>query len=249
MTPFLRKRGHWQEWAVAQRTALAAATRLSDLAGQAVSRRLLATAYDDLGDYAQALDYYMTSLELYRRLGNRCGEARTFSGLGMLAARQGRYDDAAGDKAGEAVTLYGIGWDHCLLDDFEQAREFCRRALALNTEVGNRDVSAAIWDSLGYAEHHLGNLTEAAACYQRALGIVREFGDRWREAVTLTHIGDTRHDAADLPQAREAWQQAVAILEDLDHPDAGKVRAKLCRIQVTTVAPGPARLRQEPRPA
>ena len=253
MTPFLRKRGHWHEWAVTQRTALAAATRLSDIAGQAVSCRLLATAYDDLGDYAQALDYYMTSLEFYRRLGNRCGEARTLAGLGMLAARQSRYDDAlgydeqslclyraAGDKAGEAVTLYGIGWDHCLVGDFEQAREFCQQALTLNTEVGNRDVDAAIWDSLGYAEHHLGNLTEAAACYQRALGIVREFGDRWREAVTLTHIGDTRHDAGDLPQAREAWQQALAILEDLDHPDAEKVRAKLCRSQVTTVAAGPA---------
>jgi len=240
MTPFLRKRGHWQEWAATQRTALAAATRLGDIAGQAVSRRLLATAYDDLGDYEQALDYYMTSLELYQRLGDCCGEARALAGLGMLAARQGRHGDAlsydeqslrlyraAGHKAGEAVMLYGIGWDHGLLGDFDQARAFCRQALTLNTEVGNRDVDAAIWDSLGYAEHHLGNLTEAAACYQRALGIIREFGDRWREAVTLTHLGDTCHAVGDLPQARQAWQQALAVLEDLDHPDAGKVRAKL----------------------
>jgi DNA-binding SARP family transcriptional activator len=240
MTPFMRKRGHWQEWAATQRTALDAATRLGDIAGQAVSRRLLATACDDLGDYGQALSYYTTSLELYRRLGDCCGEARAFAGLGMLAARQGRYRDAlgydeqslllyraAGDKAGEVVMLYGIGWDHGLLGDFEQARAFCRQALTLNTEAGNRDVDAAIWDSLGYAEHHLGNLTEAAACYQRALDIIREFGDRWRESVTLTHVGDTRHAAGDLPRAREAWQQALAILEDLDHPDAGKVRAKL----------------------
>jgi tetratricopeptide (TPR) repeat protein len=240
MVPFLRKRGHWQEWAAIQRTALAAATRLGDIAGQAVSRRLLATAYDDLGDYGQALDYYMTGLELYRWLGDCCGQARAFAGLGMLAARQGRHRDAlgydeqslrlyraAGDKAGEAVMLYGIGWDHGLLGDYEQARAFCQQALALNAEVGNRDVDAAICDSLGYAEHHLGNLTEAAECYQRALGIIREFGDRWRETVTLTHLGDTRYAAGDLPQARQAWQQSLAILEDLDHPDAGKVRARL----------------------
>jgi tetratricopeptide (TPR) repeat protein len=240
MTTFLRKRGHWQEWAATQRTALAAATRLGDIAGQAVSHRFLASAYDDLGDYEQAIGCYMTSLKLYRRLGDCCGEARTFAGLGMLIARQGRYRDAlsydeqslhlyraAGNKAGEAVMLFGIGWDHGLLGDFEQARAFCQQALKLNTETGNRDVDAAIWDSLGYAEHHLGNLTQAAACYQRALGIIREFGDRWRETVTLTHLGDTHHAAGDLPQAREAWQQALEILEDLNHPDAAKVRAKL----------------------
>ena len=35
MGPFLQARGHWQEWAATQRTALAAATRLGDLAAQA----------------------------------------------------------------------------------------------------------------------------------------------------------------------------------------------------------------------
>jgi DNA-binding SARP family transcriptional activator len=240
MTPFLRKRGHWQEWAAIQRTATAAATRLGDITAQAVSRRLLATAYDDLGDYEQALGHYTASLELYRRLGDCCGEARTLAGLGVLAARQGRHRDAlgydeqslrlyraAGDQSGEAVALYGIGWDHCLLGDFEQARAFCRQALPLSAAAGTRDVDAAIFDCLGYAEHQVGNLTEAASCYLRALGIIREFGDRWREAVTLTHLGDTRHAAGDLPQACQAWQEALAILEDLDHPDAAKIRAKL----------------------
>jgi DNA-binding SARP family transcriptional activator len=240
MTVFLRKRGHWQQWAAAQRTALAAATRLGDVTGQAISGRLLATAYDDLGDYEHAYGHYMTSLELYQQLGDRCGQARTLAGLGMLAARQGRHDDAlrydeqslrlyqaAGYRPGEAILLYGVGWDHGLLGDYEQARAFCQQALTLNAETGNRDINAAIWDSLGYAEHHLGNLTEAAACYQRALGLIREFGDRWREAVTLTHLGDTQHAAGDQPAACQTWQHALVILEDLDHPHAEKVRAKL----------------------
>jgi hypothetical protein len=43
----------------------------------------------------------------------------------------------------------------------------------------------------------------------------------------VCHLGDTRRAARELPQAREAWGQALAILEDLRHPNAAEVRAKL----------------------
>jgi DNA-binding SARP family transcriptional activator/tetratricopeptide (TPR) repeat protein len=240
MTSFLQTRGHWQEWAATQRTALAAATRLGDTAAQALSGRLLANACTRLGDHDQARGHLASSLTLYQRLGNRRGEAKVHQNLGVLANTQGSYADALGhaeqalrlyqaigDKTSEAVTLNDVGWYHGLLGDYQQARTFCRQALTLNAEADNRWVERYIWDSLGYAEHHLGNLAEAAACYQQALSLHRESGERFLEADTLTHLGDTRHAAGELAQAREAWQQALAILDDIQHPDAGQVRAKL----------------------
>jgi DNA-binding SARP family transcriptional activator len=240
MASFLRPRGHWQEWAATQRTALAAATRLGDTAAQALSSRLLAMACTNLGDHDEALGHYASSLALYQRLGNRLGEAKIQQNLGFAAERQGRYADALGhaeqalrlyqaigDKASEAETLNEIGWCHGLLGDYQQARAFSRQALTLCAKAGNRGLEGYIWDSLGYAEHHLGSLAEALAGYRRALSIAREVGDRRLEAGILIHIGDTRHAAGALPQAREAWQQALAILDDLQHPDAGQVRAKL----------------------
>jgi DNA-binding SARP family transcriptional activator len=240
MTPFLQTRGHWQEWAATQRTALSAATRLGDTAAQAQSGRLLAIACTNLGDHDQARGHYASSLALYQRLGNRLGEAKIHQHLGVLAERQGRYADALGhaeqallryqairDKASEAEALNGVGWCHGLLGDYQQARAFCRQALTLCVEAGHHWLEGNAWDSVGYAEHHLGNLAEAAACYQRALSRHREVGDRFDEADTLTHLGDTRYAAGELVQAREDWQQALAILEDLQHPGAGQVRAKL----------------------
>jgi tetratricopeptide (TPR) repeat protein/transcriptional regulator with XRE-family HTH domain len=240
MASFLQVRGHWQEWAAAQRTALAAATRLGATAAQAVCSRLLGAACTDLGDHDQALGHYATSLTLYQRLDNRLGEAKIQQSLTVLAERQGRYADAlghaeqalrlyqaSGDKANEADALNGVGWCQALLGDYQQARAFCRQALTLCAEVGHRWLEGYAWDSLGYAEHHLGNLAEAAACYQRALSLFREAGNRFDEAEALAHLGDTRHAAGELLQAQEAWQQALAILEDIQHPDAGQVRAKL----------------------
>jgi hypothetical protein len=47
------------------------------------------------------------------------------------------------------------------------------------------------------------------------------------EADTLTHLGDALHAGGELVQARDAWQQARHILDELHHPDAEQVRAKL----------------------
>jgi DNA-binding SARP family transcriptional activator len=240
MTPFLQIRGHWQAQAATQRTALAAATRVGDTAAQALSGRLLADACANLGDDDQARAHCASSLTLYQRLGNRLGQARIQYTLSSLAERQRRYADAlrhdeqalrlyraVGDKAGEAIALNGVGWDHGMLGDYQQALAFCRQALTLSADTGHRWTQAAAWDSVGYAEHHLGNLSEAAACYQRALSLHREAGHRFHEALVLTHLGDTYHAAGELAQARQAWQQALAILDDLQHSDAGQVRAKL----------------------
>jgi DNA-binding SARP family transcriptional activator len=240
MADFLQARGHWQEWAATQRIALAAATRLGDTAARALSGRLLASACTLLGDHDQALGHCASSLALYQRLGDRLGQARIQHSLGVLADGQRRYADALGhseqalrlyqaigDKANEASALNDVGWDYALLGDYQQARAFCRQAVTLSAEADLRWLEGAAWDSVGYAEHHLGNLTEAAACYQRALSLYRDSGDRFNEADTLTHLGDTRHAAGQLAPAREAWQQALAILEDLQHPDADQVHAKL----------------------
>jgi tetratricopeptide (TPR) repeat protein len=85
-----------------------------------------------------------------------------------------------------------------------------------------------VWDSLGYAEHHMGNLGEAAACYQRALSLHREAGDRFTEAEALAHLGETWQAVGKPTQATDAWQQAVAIFDDLQNSEAAdKVRALL----------------------
>jgi tetratricopeptide (TPR) repeat protein/transcriptional regulator with XRE-family HTH domain len=240
MEPFLRARGYWQELAATQRTALTAATCLGDTAAQALAGRLLAMACTELGDHDQARRLLASSLTLYQRLGHRLGEANVHQGLGLLADRQGRYADALGhaeqalrlyqaigDKANEAEALSNVGWCHGLLGHYQRARMFCRQALTLCEQIGHPWAEGFVWASLGYAEQHLGDHAEAAACFQRSLSIFRESGDRFIEARALTLFGDARQAAGDLAQAREAWQQALAILDDLQHRDAGPVRAKL----------------------
>jgi tetratricopeptide (TPR) repeat protein/transcriptional regulator with XRE-family HTH domain len=240
MTEFLDRRGYWHEWAATQRSALAAATRLGDMAGQAAAHRAIATACVRLTDYEQARSHLNACMGLHRELGDRAGEALTRHSLGRVAEHQGRYADAlrheqqalglfqdASDQAGQALALNAIGWYHILLGCPEQATAFCRQALALYGLAGSRVGQAQAWDSLGYAEHQLGRLEHATACYQHALGILRDLGELFGQADTLARLGDTRCAAGDVAAARDAWQQSLDILQDLRHPDAIQVRAKL----------------------
>jgi tetratricopeptide (TPR) repeat protein/transcriptional regulator with XRE-family HTH domain len=237
---FLYRRGHYRDCVATQRTALDAATRLGDTGGQAVCSRLLANASMAVGDFDRARDSLTTSLRLYGQLGNAFGQLRVLNSMCELAVRQGRYADALGhaeealrgcqaigDQAAEAGRLNDIGWCHGLLGDYHQARTFCERSLTLAVEIGNRFVEYHAWDSLGYIEYQLGNFGAAAARYECALPLCHDIGTRYNEAEVLIHLGDARHASGELPRAREAWRQALAILEDMQHPDADQVRAKL----------------------
>ena len=233
--------GHVNEEIRIQRMALDATIRLGDTVGQALSSRLLGDSLSMLGNYDQAVSCHRASLKLYRQAGDRRGQATVYQNLALVSQRQGRPADALrhaeraltlcrmmGDRQGEAFLLNDVGWYHALQGDHRRARAFCRQALALVTVP---TTEMCIWDSLGYAELHLGNYAEAAACYRRSLSLAREYGSRAVQLSALDHLGDTLQATGDLHQAREAWQEALAILEVLDHPDTQKVRTKLASIR------------------
>ncbi|MFF3852439.1 ATP-binding protein [Micromonospora sp. NPDC002575] len=237
---YLDRLGAWQDQATAQRLALRAAVGDGDRIGQALAHRNRAVACLRLGEYDDARAHLDQALGLHDALGDHVGCARTHLNLGILAERQGRHRQAlahaqrafdlfgaAGHGSGQANALNNIGWYHIQLGDHRRALDCCREALTLQQRVGNRYWEAHTWDSLGCVHHHLGEPAQAVDCYERALTLWREAGERYFEAATLTHLGDTRH-AADAPAAaRAAWCQALDILDQLGHPDAEQVRAKL----------------------
>ena len=243
----LDRRGRWQELAAIQRTALDAASRAGDVAGQAVIHRLMATACHMLADHKQAQAHLTAALALYQEAGDRVGEARTHQTLSVIHEQHDRVTEAlrhdeqalilfraAGHRPGQAQVLNAIGWNHLRLGHPERGRTYCQQALTLCQQLGDRVGEADSWDSLGQASHQLAQYDEAAASYDRALSIFRELGQRYREAEALDHLGDTRQASGDRPGARHAWQQALGILEDLHRPDAALVRAKLGRDQATS---------------
>jgi DNA-binding SARP family transcriptional activator/transcriptional regulator with XRE-family HTH domain/tetratricopeptide (TPR) repeat protein len=243
MIDFLDRRGHWHDWLALLRTALVAATRLGDKAGQAVTHRLAASPCHRLGDYDGARSHVGASLRLYQELGDRLGEARCYQGLCMTDNQHGRIADwllhselalslfqAAGHRHGQADVLHEMGWIHIRLGHPQQGLALCREALAVVRELGDRAGEAYTWSSLGHAEQQLGHLGDAAECHRQALALWQALGDLFAEAQTLIRLGDSYQAMRDQAAAREAWARALALLDDLQHPEAEEARARLGRV-------------------
>jgi tetratricopeptide (TPR) repeat protein len=247
LTDFLNWRGHWHDQAGTGHAAVAAAGRLGDPTAQARAHRILAIAYNRLGRVDDAYTHLWHALDLYTQAGDHAGQAHTHHALGQTREQQGRHTKAlhhsrqaldlyraTGDQWGQALALNAVGWDYAQLGDHQQALTYCQQALTLFQNLNDRPGQAYTWDSIGYCHHHLGQHTQAITCYQHALDLFQDLGDLYNRATALTHLGDTHHTAGNHQAARDAWQQALVILTDLDHPDAGQVRAKLTSLDPPT---------------
>jgi tetratricopeptide (TPR) repeat protein len=131
---------------------------------------------------------------------------------------------------GEARALNAVGWCQALLGDYQEALDYLGQALQLYRELGEQLGESTALDSLGLTHHRLGDYAEAVRCYSRAADLRAEVGNRYRQAETLSRLGDTHESAGDREAARDAWLRALTILDDLRHPDAARVRAKLASL-------------------
>jgi len=243
LSTYLYRRGLWHDQATAARAAMNAGERLANLGMQAFAHRMLGYAHSAAGRLDEAEAEARKALELSKRVHDRVAQGHAHDSLATILQRQRRHSDAL-DEARQAFELYratgkrvwqanalnGIGLSYVRLGDHRQALTHCREALRLLQELGDREGEAATWISLGHAYLGLADHEQSGTCYERAIDMFREAGDRYREAFALAGLGDADHAAGNHDAASHAWKQALAIFDDLDHPDAEQVRAKLAEV-------------------
>jgi DNA-binding SARP family transcriptional activator/tetratricopeptide (TPR) repeat protein len=240
LSPFFSRRGRLHEYKASQEIALAAARRLDDQLAQAHAHHLLGQAQSWLEDYDAAEPNARQSLDMFRDLGDRAGEAAVLNGLAVMLERQGRYPDAlalaldalrmlkaAGFWWAQGNLENTAGWLYAHLGQFDEALAHCQRALGLHRESGYRGGSGDALDSLGFIYRHLGDHAQSREQYGQAVAIYREIGDHFNEGQSLAALGETYAADGDLAAARAAWRRSLAILDRLPHPLADEIRARL----------------------
>jgi tetratricopeptide (TPR) repeat protein len=259
LVTFFVMRGNYHDLGVTQRTALAAARRCGDVAGQAHAHRALGRASIWVGRSDEAHASMSRALALFRELGDRIQQAHIYEDIGMVFDSEGKHRQAldhdrqaielfrgASNRPGLANSLNTVGLDYAHLGDYQQALSHCQDALSLCCELGLRHEEAATRDSHGYAHHHLGHYRDATACYGRSVSLCCELGNPSGQADTLSHLADRHYANGNLQAAESTWRQALDILDGLHHPAADRVPPSLTAWRESRVTGSPKSLPRGP---
>jgi len=230
---YSNRQGYWRDLVACQQTALAAATRLGDPAGQGNANRFLGLAHYAVQHHDEAARHLEQALASYRHAGDRAGQARVHVDLGVMLGAGQRNLDAidqveqalvlytdADDMLGQALAGNALGWFHAALGNYRDALTHCERALAIYRAAGDRHSEADVLDSLGFINHEMDHHDEAVEHYERAIDVYRQIGDHNYQCKTLVRLGDTHRAAGRPAAAQSAWQQALAILDARQQPGA-----------------------------
>ncbi len=188
------------------------------------------------GQLAAAEGWYLRSLAIAERVGNRPGMASAYHELGIVAHDRGRLAEAEdwhrrslalheelGYKPGAAKACYELGNVAEKLGRLDEAGDLSRRSLELSQELGDAPSVALTYYQLGSIARQRGRLDEAEEWSRRALTIQERLGNKPSIGRIYHHLGMIAQLRGQLDEAEAWYRTALAIEADLGNkPDMAR---------------------------
>jgi tetratricopeptide (TPR) repeat protein/transcriptional regulator with XRE-family HTH domain len=214
MSGFLAARGHWDQSAALQESALIAARQGGDRLSEADTLAELGVLQRETGDYSAATASLARALALYGEAGDPFGQADALNSLGVVQQETGDYPAATASQ---------------------------QQALALYRDLGDLLGQAWALDDLGLVQQGTGNYRGAAASHQRALDVFSDLGNRLGQAEALNCLGELATRTLATGEARERHTQALAIARDIGlAPEEARALEGLGQAHLRDASPGQA---------
>ncbi|MBW4618528.1 MAG: tetratricopeptide repeat protein [Cyanosarcina radialis HA8281-LM2] len=122
---------------------------------------------------------------------------------------------AAGDKAGEALTLLGIGRVYNDLGEQQKALDYYHQSLPLWRQVGDKAGEATTLNNIGAVYDDLGEKHKALEYFNQSLPLSRQVGDKSQEASTLNNIGLVYSTLGEKQKALDYYNQSLPLRQQV----------------------------------
>jgi tetratricopeptide (TPR) repeat protein len=137
---------------------------------------------------------------------------------------QGLYT-TAGNAAGVATALAGLGDADYHLGRFDDAGTSYQQALEVALACGDRAVEARSLWGLGYVHMWRGQFEEARACFQRQHAAQEILGSRFGMAQATNALAELARVSGELEEAERRYRESLAMVEAIG--STGRVTAHL----------------------
>jgi tetratricopeptide (TPR) repeat protein len=245
----------WQFWSVRGhlgegREHLQRALDMSDR--DAISPAIRARALDGAGALAEAqgaveraAHFHEEALTLWRKAGDRIGQARSLENVGLIelhdrgnAPRARACYEAAlalyreeGDQQGIASVLRNLGDAALAQEQFTEAAALYEDALVHARRLGyTRDIAASL-TSLGALAFFQGDHLQAIRYYEESLPLWRQLDHVSGTALALGNLGEALDHAGDVTRAKALYTESLELSSELgDRQGVAFAQSHLARI-------------------
>jgi two-component system cell cycle response regulator len=179
-----------------------------------------------LGDYAEALDSIMKSLQIAERIGDRSLQAYELDHVGSVHASSGHADVGLEmqeralaihrelkDRTGEAFTLNNVAYTYMDLGRNDDALAAAKSALRYAEEGKRAHLQMWVLDTLADVYLHLEDADAAEECTRRALSLAREHRSETDEANGLLALGRIAYLRGQWDESLEATVKSLQVVE------------------------------------
>src|SRR5262245_53182143 len=177
----------------------------------------------------RASELHGKALAIGRQTGDPTVTALALTGLARLALRSGNAADikearwlcreamtiteGTPGSPGRSNAMHVLGVAAQMAGDFDEAREFMTKRIALAREAGNLATVSSEAGNLSMVERQVGNLDEAEALAREALEIDFRRGDEWAMPYKISGIAAVWTDRGDFDRAATLVGAAEAMME------------------------------------
>ncbi|XP_066016074.1 tetratricopeptide repeat protein 28-like [Pocillopora verrucosa] len=160
----------------------------------------LGGVFESLGEYQMAEEYYKKAIAIAIEIGDRNGEGTTYGNLGEI-----------GDRNGEGRTYGILGVVFQSLGEYQKAKGYYEKAIAIAIEIGNRNGEGTTYENLGIVFQYLGEYQKAREYQEKALAIAIEIGNKKVEGAAYENLGYLFQFFGEYQKAKEYYEKAFAI--------------------------------------